>query len=101
MKTRDCSRTRFMNNLGAFSVAAWLLLPGTLGIALLGGVAYAMVAGQLALGLVCGCLLCVPLGATVVWGSLMWIDAFRREAGKGDKSALLKWYRPEGVRRTV
>jgi hypothetical protein len=101
MKTKDGSRTSLMNNLGAFTVTAWLLLPGIAGVALLGGVAYAMFAGYLALGVICGVFLCVPLGSTVVWGSLRWVDILRSERRKGEKVSREVWYRQEDSQRAI
>jgi hypothetical protein len=61
--------------MGTAVMIAWALFLGPLGLLALTGMAYSMVAQNLALGIICGLLLFSPLALTVVWVPIMAFEA--------------------------
>ena len=61
METRETGLGKLAAKVGAWMFIAWTLILGPLGLALYGGVAYAMYFSNFALGLICALLLFCPV----------------------------------------
>jgi hypothetical protein len=78
MNASESSRPRFIENLSSSIVFCGVLTLGVGGFFLLCLIAYAMVTGNLALGVLCGLLLFSPYILGVVWvftlGTSLWAE---------------------------
>lgn len=70
MTTKDSAVEKWGAGIGTAMVIAWFVFLGPIGLALLCGVAYAMIVQNLALGLLCGLLCFTPLMLVGMWGSV-------------------------------
>ncbi len=77
MKTTELAGKRVSTTMGSAMFIAWMLFLGPLGFLLLLGIAYSMVAQNLALGILCGLLLVTPLVLSAVWVPLGWSAVLR------------------------
>ncbi len=67
MVDKETAEKRMISGIGAMMFGAWLLLLGPAGLLVLLGTAYAMVAQNLALGIVGGLLLAIPVILAAAW----------------------------------
>lgn len=86
MKTVEAQSETFVRNLSVLTFLSGVFVIGVGGLAMLSLVAYAMVSGNLALGLVCGALLVSPYIAGIAWFSGLTVvlasDRFRESSEK-------------------
>jgi hypothetical protein len=68
MRTTETRVLRWAEATGTAMWIAWAAFLGPGGFLLLLGVAYAMYVQNLALGIICGILLFLPLALTALWG---------------------------------
>lgn len=83
MEKNEDLATTVWSIVGTALFASWFLVLGPLGALLLLGVAYAMYAENLTLGIVCGMLLFFPVVLTVVWAPLCLAGVPREQRVKG------------------
>jgi hypothetical protein len=67
MGDEETAVQRLTPGIGAAMFVSWLLFLGPVGLVLLLGLPYAMIVQDLALGIVCGLLLAIPLVLTALW----------------------------------
>ena len=72
MRTTDTNIARIRNAVGTAMWISWIMFLGPMGLFLLLGVSYAIAVQNLALGIVCGLLLGLPVVLTIVWAPLGW-----------------------------
>jgi hypothetical protein len=87
MTATDSTAERWAAGMGTANIMAWFLFLGPVGLAMLYGVAYAMVTQNLALGVVCGLLVFTPLVMGVVWGSVQLYAHLRKAWAKQEASS--------------
>jgi|SRR5271157_2124085 len=79
MKDEDTAVQRATSGIGAAMFVSWLLFLGPVGLVLLLGLPYAMIVQDLALGIVCGLLLAIPVVLSVVWISGAFLALLREK----------------------
>jgi len=79
MKDEDTAVQRSTSGIGAAMFVSWLLFLGPLGLVLLLGLPYAMIVQDLALGIVCGLLLTIPVVLSTVWISSAFLALLREK----------------------
>jgi len=72
MKAAETAIVRLGEAMGTAMWIAWAIFLGPVGFVLLLGIAYAMDVQNLALGIVCGILLFLPVVLTILWSPLGW-----------------------------
>jgi len=78
---------RVSGTLGTAMMLAWILGIGIGSFALLLGLTYAMVFGNLALGVICSILLFAPIVITILWGMVTATEAIRAKLGRASSSS--------------
>jgi hypothetical protein len=82
MGDKEIAEKRITSQIGASMFVAWLLFLGPAGLLVLLGVAYAMVVENLALGIVGGLLLAIPVILAAGWIPVVFFALLRdRTAG--------------------
>lgn len=76
--------TSLAEKVGTWMFLAWFVVLGPIGLALWCGLAYAMYASNLALGIVCFLLLSAPLLLMVVWLPLIGLKLLEERAAAGE-----------------
>ncbi len=71
MEAHENPLRRMTETTGTIMIIIWTFVLGPVGFLLLLGTAYAMISGNLALGIVCGLLMFSPLLVTAVWAPLV------------------------------
>lgn len=97
MRATEITIARTGAAIGTAMMIAWALFLGPLGLLALTGVAYSIVAQNLALGLICGLLLFSPLALTVVWVPVIGLAMLRERRAQRATDLL----RPDTVREPV
>jgi hypothetical protein len=72
MVTTNATIVEMGKSIGAAMWISWIVFLGPIGFLLLLGVAYAMVVQNLAVGVICGFFMFLPVVLTLVWAPLGW-----------------------------
>ena len=79
MGDEDTAVQRLTSGIGAAMFVSWSLFLGPVGLVVLLGVAYAMVVQDLALGIVGGLLLAIPVVLTAAWIPVVFFGLLREK----------------------
>jgi hypothetical protein len=95
MGDKETAEKRMISGIGETMFCAWLLLLGPAGLLVLLGMAYAMVAQNLHLGIVGGLLLAIPVILAAAWIPVSFYAVLR------DRTAALVAPSPDPASKTV
>jgi hypothetical protein len=70
MKNKEGIGSEIVDTIGTHAMVSWVAILGPMGALLLGGIAYSMLAKNLAMGVLCGVVFFLPLVLTAAWGSM-------------------------------
>ncbi len=79
MGAEDTAVQRSTSGIGAAMFVSWMLFLGPVGLVLLLGIPYAMIVQNLALGIVFGLLLAIPVVLSAVWIPVAFLALLREK----------------------
>jgi hypothetical protein len=77
MKCKEGFGSEIAYATGTVMMVSWVVILGPMGALLLGGIAYSMLAKDLAMGVLCGAVFFLPIVLTAAWGSMRLSELLR------------------------